>query len=155
MIGKDYRAFVQEFFAGDLANAALGLCGEMAELGEDLDGEHNPLAEAGDCLFYATAMAEVVGATNEMLATYENRYYHTDTAHLDAMRSACLLAEMAKKTLYGTSSAKPTPLNYACHLTQVIEHLDFIIADHGYTLEFVMNANMAKLRKRWPKGFGK
>lgn len=155
MISTDYRAFVHETGTIDgvfhpVTASALGLCGELAELGDDLDREFNPIAELGDVTWYVFALAENLGVTDEMLNTYRNGYGHID-AHSAATRAAGVIADAVKKSIWGRRPSNCNALSYAGLLATVLDCVDQLASEHGFTLDQVLEENVRKLRKRFGK----
>lgn len=124
---------------GALSMLALGVVGEWAEYEAEEDGDKAAI-EAGDVLWYIAGICTVL---------------NVDLAHLPSYRVAPQpvtgalgdICEPVKKHLYhGKELDKARVLGGCCRLYRGIAL--------RFSLPEIMAANIDKLRKRWPDGFG-
>lgn len=147
-------------------NAALGLCGEVAELTVDAlgdspfadEGRDNLIDEAGDVLFYAVWVRSACGEQAEM--------FHGGPEGMDAGADvtldipsnladlktyAGLVAEAVKKAEY---HAKPERLTVAWgHSAAILVLLSDFLKSIGSSLAEAMRRNVEKLDRRYENGF--
>ena len=122
-----------------LSMLALGVVGEWAEYRQSYDTPTEP-EEAGDVLWYLAGLCTTLGVDMADLASYRV----APAPALDALGDIC---EPIKKHLYhGKDLDKARVLGGCCHLYRNISR--------NFCLSGVMAANIDKLRKRWPDGFG-
>lgn len=140
-----------------LACCALGLVEETAEVLCAIDGESGDavLTELGDVVWYATTAAhrldvtlwrvrEAETATN--LTTHPEREDHP----LNMAKYAGIFAGLVKKKLF---HEKPLNREWAIrYLAEVLDCVELIAQEHDHAFDDVLEANLAKLRKRFPSG---
>jgi NTP pyrophosphatase (non-canonical NTP hydrolase) len=138
------------------ANAALGMCGEYAELGHDLDRyftgpgssrlEYKEKAkkELGDVLWYVALAVDQIRAVEHL--DFEE-YMGNASLH----RSIGDYADMVKKHI---CQGHPLETQAMIELLAVIiGQLRHIASDLDTTLGEVAEGNIAKLKARYPAGF--
>ena len=149
---EEYRAISARTAPTDLCdslrreNAGLGIVGEFGEVVDLLKKMrfqgHVPrpghlVEEFGDCLWYAAEIATVLGCDLEA---------HTrPTTDPTVINVACGVAFLALGLQVRT--ARPADLHY------VVSDLVHLIHEPGFALDEVLDANVAKLRARYPAGF--
>ena len=122
-----------------LSMLALGVVGEWAEYEQALDAAMKR-EEAGDVLWYLAGLCTVLGVDMAILAGVD----HSKMLIVDALGDIC---ETTKKHLYhGKDLDKARILRGCARLYRGI--------GKRYDLAEIMAANIDKLRKRWPAGFG-
>jgi len=126
-----------------LLMAAVGLAGECAEWAT---GGHDP-AEAGDVLWCAAAVCTALGIdmADVLIDDAEPLPCGVNEA---ALTVACIIVEQAKKAAFHGREINEDMIG-AC----LVGVLAAIRVVHG-DLSPIMAANIDKLRKRWPDGFG-
>jgi NTP pyrophosphatase (non-canonical NTP hydrolase) len=149
MIAHEFRTMVRALMVNaegrtiPLEIAALGLVGEVGEFYGELDAlDHDDLLrEAGDVLWYVVAIEELT----QICATRTGQF---DSLYVNAAR----VAEMVKKhTWHGKVLDHAAMGDYLGDLLDVIGSE---LSVRELTLEDAQAATMAKLKKRWPNGFG-
>ena len=126
-----------------LLMAAVGLAGEA---GEWVLGGHD-IAEAGDVLWYAAAVCTALGI--DMAEVVVDDVDPPPTGANEAiLATACIIVEQAKKAAFHGKEINEDTIG-AC-LVGVLTTLRLVHGD----LSPIMAANIDKLRKRWPDGFG-
>lgn len=152
MIGDSYRDFVRKMSTKSdgstmpLYVAALGLAGEAAEL---YDSEDEGLLEAGDVLFYVTAVAEALGISDAVLSAKDWRSAYV-APYTSLVGAAGLICESIKKALWHGQPLALSEGRNALYLAVLCRALEDV-AD--YPLPDIQAANVAKLTARHPKGF--
>lgn len=122
-----------------LSMLALGVVGEWSEY-EQAIGSPTEAEEAGDVLWYIAGMCTVLGVDMAILAGLPSN----EAFVVDALGNVC---EPIKKHLYhGKDLDKTRVLRGCAHL--------YLGLGGRYDLPGIMAANIDKLRKRWPDGFG-
>ena len=122
-----------------LSMLALGVVGEWAEYHDVVD-KPNQEEEAGDVLWYIANLCTVLGVDLADLPSYRV----APAPVVDALGDIC---EPIKKHLYhGKDLDKARILGGCCRLYRDIAR--------RLILPEIMAANIDKLRKRWPDGFG-
>jgi NTP pyrophosphatase (non-canonical NTP hydrolase) len=135
-----------------LTNAALGLAGEFAEI-VYLSGpgqESEALKECGDLLWYVIQGCDALGLDSTEVIENSAR-----TADLTSLIGAIGgIAEIAKKAMFhGHISTAEQHIEVENCLTVVVGGIKMVLELHGWTLEQAMQANIDKLRRRYPDGF--
>ena len=148
MISHDFRDMVRALMVKPdgriipLEIAALGLVGEVDEFLNALDGPVDEvLREAGDVIWYVVALEEL---------TYINatRTGQFDSPYVNAAR----VSEMVKKHVWHDKVMDHAALGD--YLGDILDVVSAELAVRELTLEAAQDATMAKLKKRWPNGFG-
>lgn len=135
---------------------ALGLVGEAIEVLDVVTGlDHEEIVgELGDVAWYAAALADCLGVRLREAQFSAGRWYETNVAA--AIGLACCageIAEHAKKVWgHGHPLATHEPMLVDL-LIDVLDTLRELAEGFGTTLECVLDANVAKLRARYPDGF--
>ena len=122
-----------------LSMLALGVVGEWAEYEQALDAA-TKREEAGDVLWYLAGLCTVLGVDMAILAGVD----HSKMLIVDALGDIC---ETTKKHLYHGKDLNRIRILRGC------AKLYAVVAMHEPIAE-IMAANIDKLRKRWPDGFG-
>lgn len=122
-----------------LSMLALGVVGEWAEYEQALDAA-TKREEAGDVLWYLAGLCTMLGADMSILAGVD----HSKMLIVDALGDIC---ETTKKHLYHGKDLNRIRILRGC------AKLYAVVAMHEPIAE-IMAANIDKLRKRWPDGFG-
>ena len=154
------RAIPEGMPAADLIlNAALGLCGEAAEvlaafLAPDPTGTER-IAELGDVLWYCAALMtafgadleDVVGSQDPPLTLAREWRWHSD----QLITAAGGIAELVKKhRFHGRTLHRSGILTRTVAIVGAVRGL---AAHVGGDLPTICAANVAKLQKRHPDGF--
>jgi hypothetical protein len=137
-----------------LTNAALGLAGEWAEFYELWYTNDNApvetLKEAGDLLWYSAQATDALGLN---FADIQWQVV-TGTTNATCIKAIGTIAEIAKKAMFHGH-----PLGDE-QRDQVMDALAYIVRDvrnvlvvYRWTMEDAMQANIDKLRRRYPDGF--
>lgn len=164
MNASDYQRAAERTMVGHdnemrMMNAALGLCGEAAEIDQvvasDWGEDNNDLInEAGDLLWYVAQMCRALGKS--IASVPPNRQVFIGWTEQQAVtvlyRNTGALADMVKKRVFHRG---PTlnPFKIMEALEATVGAVDHILRLRGMTLEEAFDANNAKLLKRHPNGF--
>jgi NTP pyrophosphatase (non-canonical NTP hydrolase) len=152
MITPEFRAAVRNNWTRpdgqviSLEVATLGLVGEVCEFDDALriESKRAILLEAGDCLWYLVAIEELLGAH----APYDTRLWDAGAI----MHSAATVAELVKKHGFHDRPQTDSIMEYLGLIRETLCNellrLDFSLLD-------AQDANMEKLKKRYPHGFGR
>jgi len=124
---------------GALSMLALGVVGEWAEYEQALDAA-TKREEAGDVLWYLAGLCTMLGVDMAILAGVD----HSKMLIVDALGDIC---ETTKKHLYHGKDLNRIRILRGC------AKIYAVVAMHEPIAE-IMAANIDKLRKRWPDGFG-
>jgi hypothetical protein len=131
-----------------MVNAALGLCGEAAEIWL-VDGNHSPLLEFGDLVWYVAQMCKSQGWSIDTFVPHKT---HDDDVSLTAiMVRACSIADMVKKAYFHKRPLDKGILG--SYLRIMMQHIYAVADDYGMDMADVYAANIDKLRRRHPDGF--
>ena len=122
-----------------LSMLALGVVGEWAEYEQALDAA-TKREEAGDVLWYLAGLCTMLGVDMAILAGVD----HSKMLIVDALGDIC---ETTKKHLYHGKDLNRIRILRGC------AKIYAVVAMHEPIAE-IMAANIDKLRKRWPDGFG-
>lgn len=151
MFHPAYLKFVADRFrawpedpARTFTHAVLGLRTEWDEY-LNSDSPENEKEEVGDFLFYCAALYPLAEITYEWEPTSEEMEQadlHIFNLSLEA------LTDMAKKWL--AYSKQPTPLEIRNHLIPVMTYIAWM---EDLRLPSTIDANQAKLARRYPNGF--
>lgn len=139
-----------------LLHAAMGLCTESAELIET-DGDQHEIEELGDVCWYLALGFDALGAD------FDNAPILDEDKFLEAVRgehsldslvlySTDLLDLVKKQIFYGRVIDNERAINTLVMLKNII-HYGLLFADGGITLQDVIDANVKKLRARFPDKF--
>lgn len=131
---------------------ALGLCGEAAEFADDPS-----IAEAGDVLWYAAAMAHAAGLElqhvleGETFAGFQKLWVGSFFEPLEIAVCAGRLADHVKKFV---GHGKPlSTVTVELHLHNVLICLAQALKARDLELDNAATSNVAKLLTRYPDGF--
>lgn len=146
-----YAEFVAQRFTkrhtgpDGLMHAAVGIVGELIEL-EDADTRENLIEELGDIEFYLQAMRAQLpkGAEEEIPISYGS-----GVAEMLAL-SEILLDQAKKWWVYGKEPDYQTMADLVEHMAARLESY-YVLVDT--TRRVVIEANVAKLMKRYPHGY--
>lgn len=140
-----------------LACCALGLAEETAEVLFAMDGRsgNDALSEIGDVLWYATTAAHRIDRSLSEIQSIEtnteqDRYDEDEDYAHPAIAYAGVFAGLVKKWLYHDK-----PLNHqlaAKYLAEIVECASRMASQLDRVLGDAQDANLAKLRKRFPSG---
>lgn len=135
-----------------MINAALGLCGEAAEIAlAHADGSAlHVLEECGDLLWYAAQMCHALGYS---LGDFTPRDMGKDEIFSLALlwKSTGALADMTKKQVFHEKTINAVMRVAA--ITRTLDAVQSLLGLYGFTLEKACGENNAKLLKRFPAGF--
>jgi hypothetical protein len=151
MFHPAYLKFVADRFrawpedpARTFTHAVLGLRTEWDEF-VNADSPENEKEEVGDFLFYCAALYPLAEMETDWEPTFEE-IAQSDSVLFHLSLEA--LTDMAKKWL--AYDKRPTPLEIRNHLIPVMARIAVLVGgDASPTIE----ANRAKLLKRYPNGF--
>lgn len=138
---------------------ALGLCGELVELKDAIHGaDDTTIKEGGDVLWYAATLADMFALDGAKLGVIDIEDFDmVDFGRLSpvyiverAQDAAGKLAELIKKHV---GHGKPAdPIKVAGLLSTVVSAVNAVMP---CGMGLVAQANIAKLRARYPAGFDK
>jgi NTP pyrophosphatase (non-canonical NTP hydrolase) len=138
------------------ANAALGLCGEYAELGHDLDRyftgpgstrleyKGKAIKELGDVLWYVALGADAIGAAAHLSLD-------EPISRASLHRSTGEYADMVKKHICQEHPLDKQTMTEL--LATILGQLRSIAMELDTTMGEVAEGNIAKLKARYPAGF--
>lgn len=133
-----------------MQNAALGLCGEAAELMEIVGGITPILDEAGDLLWYVAQMCKAFDMSIADIPP-EDFAWDEDEALSQLWRHTGKIADQIKKHVY---HQKPMNLiDLARHLRAVVTAVDILLSFTDKTIADACEYNTGKILKRFPAGF--
>lgn len=135
-----------------MLNAALGLCGEAAEVAKayEWDAKDELLEECGDLLWYVAQMCKSQHTSIAHLHP-EDQGWDEEQALDQLWHQTGYIADATKKRVF---HGKPImPLLFANALEQVVVAIDALLGFHGKTVAEACDFNIAKLLKRFPDGF--
>ena len=135
---------------GRMQNAALGLCGEAAELAEIVDGVAPIRDEAGDILWYVAQMCKAFDMSIAEIPPV-GFVYDEDEAMPILFFYVGKVADTIKKLVYHKKPINPVDL--ARNLQQIVTAVASLLDTREDTLEDACEYNNAKLLKRFPDGF--
>ena len=148
MITPEFRKMVKSLMVKPdgrvipLEVAVLGLVGEVDEFLNALDGPVDEiLREAGDVIWYVTALEEIA----QINATRTGQF---DSLYINAAR----VAEMVKKRVWHDKVLDHAALGD--YLGDILDVVSIELSVRGLTLEDAQAATITKLRARHPNGFG-
>jgi hypothetical protein len=151
MFHPAYLKFVADRFrawpedpARTFTHAVLGLRTEWDEF-INADSRENEKEEVGDFLFYCAALYPLAEMGPEWEPTPDEVEQADETLFFQGLEA---LTDMAKKWL--AYSKQPTPLEIRNHLIPV---MTYIAWRQDADLPSTIEANQAKLLKRYPNGF--
>lgn len=130
-----------------MLNAALGLCGEAAEIAEAFHAHASApmLEECGDLLWYAAQHCKACGYSLEQFAPRDNE-------GLDRLWYATgKLADMAKKQVFHQKNV--SKIDRWELMDIVLSAVNTALILYGYTLSDACEHNNRKLLMRFPAGF--
>lgn len=158
---QEYFEFVRRYATVDgvlmpPVISVLGLCGEAEELRascsdllRDLGGEDDVILEAGDVAFYTVALGLAYGVEPEVAGDKFFAGLKTTAGFIQSHVGA-----MADKMKKASWHWKPYE-----HLQQDLNGLAYMLAGVAancqLTIDDIADRNRAKLKARWPQGFGK
>lgn len=152
----DYPTFVRERFtkraAGGegLIHAAVGLVGEVLEFEEATTRAHQ-VEELGDCEFYLHAGYQVLNLVAPIGARTTFLGRPRFILHIQLLEEAEKLLDQAKKVwVYGKPIGNRDVLT---RLDRTRDALDAIYQFYGFSWQEILDANVVKLRKRYPTGY--
>lgn len=140
-----------------IACCALGLAEETAEVICAIDNESDEtvLSELGDVVWYATTAAHRLDVTlshvreTETATNLTVRPNDEDNARSMAMYAG-IFAGLVKKKLF---HEKPLNVEWSVrYLAEILDCVELIAIDHHGVFDDACEANLAKLRKRFPSG---
>jgi hypothetical protein len=135
---------------------ALGLAGEVGEVCALLAAKPADAAmvlELGDVLWYITALAWHYDCKLADLIADAGDHYRADTANavLSLVAHTGAVCDIIKKTQW--HGKEPNQGAVLAGLRDAVAAIRVLAYRHGATLDLVMDANIAKLRARYPAGF--
>lgn len=138
---------------------ALGLAGEVGEVCALLWADSKPthdddmVLELGDVLWYITALAWHYDCKLADLIADAGDYYRarTATATLSLVARTGAVCDIIKKTQW--HGKEPNQGAVLAGLRDAVAAIRVLAYRHGASLDLVMDANIAKLRARYPAGF--
>ncbi len=154
-LGVTYGEFVHTLFrkmepAAMLAHAGMGVITELFEAATATD-DINELEEVGDIVFFCEAYRQCLPVQADEAPVLPE--YNSDDA---LMEGAMHMLDAAKRWLaYGRAPTDDVSrkLSHAAELLAMACIRDCSDAAYDESLQAVINANVAKLQVRYPKGF--
>ncbi len=129
-----------------LAMVGLGLCGETQEV-TNVASRDEAIKEAGDIYWYLAIGCEVIGISFEDQC---HRLRVADFVNADIIKSACEFADQAKKVAF---QGHEFDYELSGRLVRLTIMLGLWIKRKKLKMSDVFQANVDKLRKRYPDGF--
>lgn len=142
-----------------MVNAALGLCGEAAEIGQTVTegwagtNDDDMLSEAGDLLWYVAQMCRSLGKSIASVPPEPatSRGWGTETTVMVLYRNTGAIADMVKKRVFHERPLDPIVMMES--LQTVVGATAHLLGKRGMTIEQALDRNEQKLRQRHPDGF--
>lgn len=138
-----------------MTNAALGLCGEAAEIDEIVltSWGHTPiklLEEAGDLLWYVAQMCKAINISIAQFPPAREIFEGQD-AVAPLYRNAGIIADVVKKQVFHQRATPNEAITSPLWI--VVSAITCLLEQHGFTIEQAFDHNHAKILKRHPDGF--
>lgn len=129
-------------FKADLLHMAIGIMGEVVEY-QHAHGDPHTLEELGDIYFFLEGIRQIIRVPDDQYSDIDPVSLIHDSAELlDLVKKVCIYNKPLMAVLPG--------------ITRQIATIDVLlsecIANHGLTESQVIEANMAKLNKRYASG---
>lgn len=138
----------------NLLHATIGLIGEVVELSFYVDAG-NFIEEHGDLEFYLQHLNLTINTNNIAVKPTEVNRIEAQALEKDPMGKILFhtgeLLDLAKKAWVYNKPVESLDWNH--HTVRVNLCLHFLATSHGFTQDASREANMAKLRKRYPDGY--
>jgi hypothetical protein len=134
-----------------MLNAALGICGEAAEVAKSFEWDDSELlGECGDLLWYVAQMCKANGETIANLKP-DDQGWNEETALAHLWHHSGYVADAVKKLVF---HQKPfVQVVFWDSLYQIVIAVDTLLGFHGKNISDACEHNVAKLLKRFPNGF--
>lgn len=153
MVGRLFKKTGMHHEHDALIHAAIGLCGEIGEVVRAVgNGDRiNLREEFGDWEFYAEAVAQSIGASNDEIVAKRDFLSHLPflrRTHLEGVQVAASdLLDIAKKLwVYGHSLSEKRE-DLITQLATFYIYLDDLEQEYQMDAEEIMEHNMQKLEK--------
>jgi NTP pyrophosphatase (non-canonical NTP hydrolase) len=136
----------------NLNNAALGLCGEFAEVQACDSVQSSLLKELGDMLWYCVQACVAIGVNlDDVFITRSLDLYYDEESTITGIG---MIADITKKAVFHEHPLTHENIEgIALCINQIVTWINLVACLSMLSLEQVMEANIAKLRKRYPAGF--
>jgi len=129
-------------FKADLLHMAIGIMGEVVEYQRSTSYE-NSLEELGDIYFFLEGVRQIVKVPDDQYSDIDPVSLIHDSAELlDLVKKVCMYNKPLTSVLPGITK----------QIATIDKILHDCIASHGLTESQVIEANMAKLQKRYASG---
>lgn len=140
---------------GDFVHAALGLVSEVQELMDAWDDDLSVHEELGDILWFVALACDVIACDPFRLRQEPHDAWLSESAAAEEIQAyANLIASRAKRWhAYGREPDELEQGVEAGHLIRLIDLVEVIAKRRGMTLAEVQEANIRKLRARFPDKF--
>lgn len=134
-----------------LLHAAIGVATETAELVQ-ADTDQNQVEELGDAAWYLAAATDAIGAQSLTISSggRENRVRAKELSRELHILSGDFLDQMKKLVFYGKEPNEANLTMTVFNLWQTVANLS---AAKGHDFGIVLEANIRKLRIRYPEKF--
>jgi len=129
-------------FKADLLHMAIGIMGEVVEY-QSATSHDNIIEEFGDIYFFLEGIKQIIKVPDDQ---------YSDVDPIALTHDAAELLDLVKKVcIYNKPLSSVLP-EITRQIATVDILLDLCIASHGLTGKQVIEANMAKLQKRYASG---
>lgn len=129
-------------FKADLLHMAIGIMGEVVEL-QEAKSDDNFIEELGDICFFVEGIRQIINVPDDQYA---------DVSPVSLIWDASELLDLVKKgCIYNKPWTSVLP-GIVKQIATIEKILHDCIAWHGLTESQVIEANMAKLQKRYASG---
>jgi hypothetical protein len=136
-----------------MVNAALGLCGEAAELYlVTVAYPKSPILELGDLCWYVAQMCKSQGWSIDTFVPHSPAYDDNDESPVSMifLRTG-IIADMVKKAYFHKRPLEQCIL--ASQLRILMHYVEAVAVQHELDMDSVYAANIDKLRRRYPDGY--
>lgn len=147
-------------FRDEFANYALGVAGESGEvadlLSRDIVSPEYLKKELGDVTWYISQLCRLLKMEFSYVALKYNGYLQQMDPRVVALllsKEAGEIADYVKKVVYHGHALENLLLQEK--MVKVLNIVEYFCQRYSFTLQEVLQANIEKLRKRYPAGFDK
>lgn len=129
-------------FKVDLLHMAIGIMGEVVEY-QRATTPDNIIEELGDICFFLEGIRQIIKVPSDQ---------YMDVTPVSLIWDASELLDLVKKVCIYNKPLLPVLPGITRQIATIDMMLDLCIASHGLTGEQVIEANMAKMQKRYASG---
>lgn len=139
-----------------LLHAAMGLCTETGELYE-VESDQHEIEEVGDICWYLALAFDSLGASFEEAPILSEEAFVKQVRGEEGVESLTIYATelldlVKKQVFYGRQIDRNTAIDLLVMMKNII-HFGLELGDSDLTLQAVLDANVRKLKTRYPEKF--